>query len=338
MPPRSDLQARLFARLRELLPSHLSLATELAALLEISVDSAYRRMRGETPLRLDEFGRITRKFGIGLGGLDSGGGQHIQFERSLGRVEEEQVHGSFAALADILHHLQQAGDSEIVYFSMELPIFHVLQSGPLLAFKLYYWNWIDREYRTQPGSIKLDLPGDPIPLARIVSLYQQVPTTEIISENALSTTMMQILFFLESGSFAQASDAILLFDEIEKLVDHLRIQAEVGQKFPLGNPRPDHRSDGNFRLFFNEMIHSQDLALVRAQGHQSVYLEHNVLGFLRTTDSTFFAQTDAMLQRIMRKSILISQVSERERNRFFNRLTQRVRRMRTRAERLREAD
>ena len=52
--PDYQSQEFLFQRIRELLPVHASLVDTVASILHVSNDSAYRRIRGETPLVLDE--------------------------------------------------------------------------------------------------------------------------------------------------------------------------------------------------------------------------------------------------------------------------------------------
>src|SRR6476661_7613444 len=60
-----DLQQQLFGYIKNLQP-HLSLADELCDLLDISHDSAYRRIRGEKPLSLSELKVICEKYNIAL--------------------------------------------------------------------------------------------------------------------------------------------------------------------------------------------------------------------------------------------------------------------------------
>ena len=49
-----SIQEYLFQRIREKLPAEVSLADAVSELLYISNDSAYRRIRGETPLVLED--------------------------------------------------------------------------------------------------------------------------------------------------------------------------------------------------------------------------------------------------------------------------------------------
>ena len=50
----ADIQGDFFRQIKQKLPAHLSTVDEIAMLLNISQDSAYRRIRGEKPLSFDE--------------------------------------------------------------------------------------------------------------------------------------------------------------------------------------------------------------------------------------------------------------------------------------------
>ena len=59
----ADIQGNFFKQIKQNLPAHLSLADEVAELLNISQDSAYRRIRGEKSLALMKYNyslRITK--------------------------------------------------------------------------------------------------------------------------------------------------------------------------------------------------------------------------------------------------------------------------------------
>ena len=54
----TELQQELFQLIKTRLPSEASVADEVAKLLEISSDSAYRRMRGEKQITFEELYKI----------------------------------------------------------------------------------------------------------------------------------------------------------------------------------------------------------------------------------------------------------------------------------------
>ena len=61
-----DLQKLFFNHVRSKLPGHLSFVEEVADTLDISTDSAYRRIRGEKPISLEEIQKVCEKFQISL--------------------------------------------------------------------------------------------------------------------------------------------------------------------------------------------------------------------------------------------------------------------------------
>ncbi|MEE9462374.1 MAG: hypothetical protein V3V53_11120, partial [Bacteroidales bacterium] len=58
----ADIQMQLFQNIRDQIPDHVSFVDEIAELLEISNDSAYRRIRGEKALSLFEVKKLCQRF------------------------------------------------------------------------------------------------------------------------------------------------------------------------------------------------------------------------------------------------------------------------------------
>src|SRR5579871_2321816 len=59
-------QQVFFQHIKNNLPQHLSLVDEIADLLNISTDSAYRRIRGEKPVSFDELRTLCSHFKVSL--------------------------------------------------------------------------------------------------------------------------------------------------------------------------------------------------------------------------------------------------------------------------------
>mgnify|MGYP001792391527 FL=1 len=62
----ADAQQLFFQHIKGLLSPHLSLADEVANVLNISNDSAYRRIRGDKAIALDEIKKLCIHFRISL--------------------------------------------------------------------------------------------------------------------------------------------------------------------------------------------------------------------------------------------------------------------------------
>jgi hypothetical protein len=64
-----DTQTLFFQHIKTLLPDQVSMVDEIADLLNISTDSAYRRIRGEKPITLEEIKILTARFNISIDSL-----------------------------------------------------------------------------------------------------------------------------------------------------------------------------------------------------------------------------------------------------------------------------
>ena len=62
----NQTQQLFFNHIKSKLPLHLSFVDEVAELLNISNDSAYRRIRGEKPIGLDEVQILCNKYKVSL--------------------------------------------------------------------------------------------------------------------------------------------------------------------------------------------------------------------------------------------------------------------------------
>lgn len=66
---KEGIQGSFFQVIKDHLPGHISLVDELADTLEVSNDSAYRRIRGETSLTFDEIAILSIKYGVSIDNL-----------------------------------------------------------------------------------------------------------------------------------------------------------------------------------------------------------------------------------------------------------------------------
>ncbi len=60
------IQQSFFNQIKSKLPSHFSFVDEIALVLNISNDSAYRRIRGEKPIGLDEMYLLCSKYNVSV--------------------------------------------------------------------------------------------------------------------------------------------------------------------------------------------------------------------------------------------------------------------------------
>jgi hypothetical protein len=124
-----------------------------------------------------------------------------------------------------------------------------------------------------------------------------------------------------------ASITELLLNRLDELIDHFQLQAETGEKFLLGKSPSGNR---NFNLYYNEVMIGDNTLAVKAGDHYMAVFTHNVINTITSTDDAFAQQTWDVHKNIISRSTLISSSSEKERNKYFKRLRDRIEWVRSR--------
>lgn len=318
MGHQEDIQIRLIRMIREQLPGHVSMVDEIADLLQISNDSAYRRIRGEKQLSLHEVQKLAHAYQISLDGLLGNPVKSVTFRTNF---LHEQDYSFVDWLKNLLHFTREATrypDAEAIFILNELNIFQIIQFPEICAFKLFFWKKSNLDfpgYREEKFRID-DLEDEILTLSReITGQYVKVNTKEFTTEETLNSFLKQVTFYAEAGYFKSREDAILLCGKLHELVDHHQRQATLGFKFPFGNP-PAGR-EGNFQLFHNDIILADNTILIKAGDFRTTFLTSNAINLMQSFDEAFFEYNYNWGRNLLAKSVPISGTAEKERHRFF---------------------
>jgi hypothetical protein len=315
----ATVQSLFFQHLRSHLPPHLALVDELADLLGISNDSAYRRIRGEKLLDLSELRTVAAHFRVSLDQLLNLQSDAVLFTGKPAAQTPVTLEDWLTQMLGQLQLMNSFGQRHVYYLLKDIPPFYHFQIPELAEFKMFFWMKSILHYDSLKG-VRFRF-GDPQYASghglcqRIVALYSQLPTTEIWNAESINSTLRQIEFYHQAGAFASVDDARLLYEKVAELLSALEYQAEVGVKCVLKQPG---REALPYRLFVNELILGDNTLVVELDNIRLTYLNHSVLHFLGTRDEGFNDFMFANLVNLMKKSTLVSGVGEKERSQFFN--------------------
>ncbi len=325
MDNQADIQLQLFQKIRDQLSDHLSLVDEIADILEISNDSAYRRIRGEKYLSLHEVQKLSRHFNFSVDDLTGSQVDTVTFKTNF-LAEGEYSFSDW--LKSLLSFTMEAGKSEqaeIVFILNELNIFHLIQIPEICAFKLFFWQKSNLDFPTYRNTrFSLD-EMDPEMigiLKEIVENYVRIDTLEFTTKECLNSYLKQLLYYSEAGYFNSRDDALTLCEKLHQLVDHQQKQAELGYKFPFGHPPAGE--EGNFRLFYNDIILADNTILIKSGESRTSFLTSNAINLMYSHNRKFFDYNYQWGRNLLSKSIPISGTAEKERNRFFLTLREQI--------------
>jgi len=315
----------LFQRIREMIRQHVSLVDAISGLLSVSSDSAYRRIRGETPLVLEEARLLCNHFHLSLDQLLQVNNNSTLFQNTTVDAKNYSFDKYLGDLLAQLKYIESFIRKEIIFLTKDLHIFTNVLSPPFFAFKYFFWHKSiiqDPAYATKGFSLDCLTPEISALAEDMSKTYNRIPSTEIWNIEVANSIILQIEYYKEAGFFSSAADIRTIYESVEETLNHLKEEAESGTKFyPGENPSVKKQ---NFKFFYNRIVLGDNAVLIITDHIKTVYLNYDVLDYLVTRDEKFCNETHVKMQNLMRRSALISETGEKQRNSFFNILVSKI--------------
>ncbi len=311
-------QKQFFNKIEDIIPASTSMVNELIDLLGISMDSAYRRLRGETALTIDEVIVLCNHYKISFDSfinLESG---NVSFNYTLMDEGLKSFAKYHESLLRDMKIIESAKQKRIVYACEDIPVFHNISLEPIAKFKMFYWmksimNTPEFEGEQFDPSL---IPESFTERARqIYELYCVIPSVEIWTDTTIQSTVKQIEFYWESGMFKSRHDALDICDSLKQELEIVQKQAENSSKYLKPGIPPEY--ENNYELYFSEIEITNNCVFVNLGQTRAVYLGHLSFNTMSTSNSGYCHETEMWLENLKRKSTLISGVSVKHRYQFF---------------------
>jgi hypothetical protein len=320
-----SVQQLFFQHVKSNLPAHLSLVDEIAELLKISNDSAYRRIRGEKPLSFEEIKTLCAHYKISLDQILHLNNDSILFSGPLIDKDSFGFEKYLEHLLNQLNYFNSFENRELYFMSKDIFIFHTFGFHELTVFKIFFWMKTILNYPFKGSEIfTLDALRESVfkIASKISDAYNKIPSQEMWNIETIHTTIRQIDYYRQSKVFSSDRDALAIYASIISMLDHLEMQAEAGCKFSI-NGIPNSTS-ASYKIYVNEFFLGDNFALANLNNTKVSYINHTFLNVFMTKDQVFGEYAYRHIQNMLRKSTLISNVGEKERRRFFNSMREKV--------------
>ncbi len=318
-------QVAFFQQLKNAIPSYTSLVDEIASVLQIGMDSAYRRIRGEKLLDFNEIELLCRRFNFSLDRFFSHRSNAILFQGNLNTYQDNSFMLWMEDVLAQLNHVNSFSKKHIYWLVKDMPPFHHYYFQELASFKFFFWMksiLFNERFKTAKFTVKTELYDQYKQITQeILRAYYNVPTTEIWNLEGINTTLSQIDLYHEMGIMYSTEDTIQLYQRMLDVVDHLEHMAERGRKSLPGNPAAE---GAPYHFFVNGFIIGDNTFMGVLDEIKITYLNHSVIYFLGTSDPIFNEGMFRNLDNLIKKSTQISIVGEKERKQFFNKLKRNI--------------
>ena len=322
----NELQQQIFIYLKENIPPHLSLVDELCDLLDLSTDSVYRRIRGEKPISLAELKKICEHYHLSLD-------QMLQLQNESILFDAPGMNGIPGEFVDYMKgmlkqfkYFNSFKKRESQYLCKDAPIWCFYLFPEMAAFKTFFWSKTINNHpalRNKSFSLKEYPFDDCFAIGQqILQEYNQIDSVELWNLESIHSSINQVAYYRDAGNFKTPADFDAVVISFHQMIDHLEQQAEKGVKFLPGATDVSYKAPIEF--YVNELILGNNTMLLSLDNKKLSMITYSVFHYLFTTDPRFAAKASETFNTLISRSTLISGTGEKDRNRFFNTLRDKI--------------
>ncbi len=317
-----DIQKKLLQQIHQHI-APVNLADELSELLNITRSGAYRRIKGETLLSLEDLTKILTRY------------EAVSFEKI---VKPNQVAYQFRSLTNpiksisdyltiIEQDLQRLTAFPKIFMSyaaQEVPFFHYLLVPEIAVFKLYMWSltvWHLHPMTYESFDLEACQKDEKLQhqIKRIAHLYASIAGEEIWNSNMFDNTLNQIRHCYLSGRFLKEQDARKMFFLLRGLLQKLNNMITNGHKKYEQTVAP-------LFVWYNELVQNSTFILIRlSEKNTLVYTVFDAPNFMQSADTTINVYSEAFFDKMKSYALpLNGGVNERNCQLLFNRLSRKL--------------
>ena len=234
-------------KLKEKIPKNISITDEVASILGINYDAAYRRLTGKVVFSINEAVHLSKKLDISLNELFEIGESNSYLIRETQPIKNlNDFYGYFESLHKELAPLANNDDASILFGARELPMFYLFHDPLLIRFKVFIWFSIlnitplnkrinFKNFIISDRMIKMS--------QKVGEIYNNINVTEMWSFGSINNILQQ-LFYLYNMRQINAADA-------KNICDNLKLELKEIERSTLNGTNSLKRK---FKLYSNELI------------------------------------------------------------------------------------
>ncbi|QNM84789.1 hypothetical protein H9W90_11350 [Polaribacter pectinis] len=309
------VEERLFNFIQQKLPKNVSFIEEIADVLDVSYDAAYRRIKGKTAVTLSEILKLTKHYNFVISDVFSENKEVISVSKSGNVNSIEELKKYFDYVINETKEFSKFNDSDMLFAAKDLPFYY--SSGLFRKFKMYtFLNVLAEDFKFEKLPFK-DFDKENVLVSKIYELeksYESIHTTEIWSENTLTSSINQILYFFKIKLLDKES-ALEICCDLRKVIKRIENQC-VSEK--RGN------ENKKYELFNNEILNLNNTVFFRAVKQKKLFIPFTTLSYLKISDEDTCNTIEKYFLKQLQFSKQLSGNAEIERTIFFNTLYERI--------------
>ncbi len=322
------MQNQFIKYLREKSVNNTKFVDEIASVLDIGYDAAYRRINLRTNLTLEEGIKLAKHYNVSLNKLFEVGSQNTIITDLSPPIHNKQGLEIWLKQSyNSIFPLTKLKSASIIYSAKDIPLFHTLKDSYLSRYKIYVWlKDVDPEMTRNKVSFDdfiKDIPESLLENAfKLGEVYKDINITEIWNNTTINGTLQQVLYYFEAGSLSKEL-ALLICTDIEDVIRHVEKQAI--QQSLIGS-----KNKATYNLYIND-IHTMSNTIMIKTPHKKIFFTpFTVISYFKIEHQPTCELMFEFFEKQMSISKLLVNAGEKDRSLFFNRMHQKINRLRER--------
>lgn len=297
-------------KIKKCIPQHLSSIDEIAELLNLNYDAAYRRLTGKVNFSLEEAVLIAKRFDISLNDLYIVGDVNSFMATKSPSIQTVNDFNTYMErLKNEMKNLINKDDAYILFASRELPMFYFFNNTELIKYKFYTWYNLLNVTPIKKRITYQDfyIPEHVIENVKVVGeMYSQINKTEIWSFGALNNVLQQLIYFFKLRVIS-IEEATIILNQLKILIGNIE-----------ENTKYNNKKTSFYKLYFNEVVMNNNAMIMDYKGVKRFAYPYTLLKFFTITDQKECKEQEKYLLEQIDYCVNISETNLKECAAFFN--------------------
>ena len=310
-------QVEFFKLIKNVHSPHIPLAKRIAKVLNVGLDTAYRRIRGEYTMTFDEGITLCKHFGISLDEMLYGIGK---MKYSIVPFELKGIEGNFAfaqELLEVTENIKRMAHGEIIMTAADIPAFHFIAYKELTLFQMFSWykNVYDHPGKYEEFAEKIDAEGLMQLLWKTHNNYLNIPSSEIWTDDTMTSILKLIRYHADMKDFSDSKTPSLIYEQLFNMIEKLEEWIKRGSKGSKDIP---------YKFYINDLDIGNTFIYIKNKESSSCFFRLFTINGLNVKDKLFCDEVELWLNSIIKRSSLISEISLRDRFKFITAQKQKI--------------
>lgn len=320
---------RLFKEIINRLPKNVLLVEDIADVLELSYDAAYRRLKGKTNLSFEEALKLAKHYDISLNSLYGFSKEnHLKVYKNDFRNSSEGLYDFFNSLCIFLKSFNKKSDNGIFYYAAkDVPIYHTPTTTLYGKFRLYAYLNILSDFSVKNFVSFKNF----IPPAKVVEeslkfkkMFKGINAVEIWSDTTINSLLYQVYYFYEA-KFIDKFEALHMCEEIRMMIENIELSSRLGEWGQKGNKL-------KYELYYNKLISLSNATLFKSEKQKVFFVPYTDLSHFRIDDEITNEEADYFFKKQLQFSKKLSGDGSVERKMFFNSMYDKIQQLKDQIE------